>query len=386
MKIQSIETYSSPQLCFVEVNLDNGVTGLGMTAPFAADISAMVMHRQIAPMAVGKELPVGSDAKEIENYAKKIAKDPLMKGSPGDLCEKIAWENYKHFGSHLFRTLSGLDTALWDALGKIAGKPVCSLLGGKRKPVAVYGSSMDRVMPEEDEAVRMKALHEQGYGAFKLHCGIINGNNVDTKKGRTERVVKLVRKAIGDAELYVDVNGCYSPEYAISKIPYLVEHGVSILEEPCKYWELEETREVYKAAKSMGIFVAGGEQDYMLSQWRGYCSPPAVDIVQPDICYIGGFSRAIVVAQMSHAAGLRSTPHCSNHSMLPVFTSHYLCVAENSFPFMEYSIEDQSWTGGAIASMPAVKNGKLTPSAKPGWGEFVLSPDWLKKAKYQITK
>jgi L-alanine-DL-glutamate epimerase-like enolase superfamily enzyme len=390
MKIVSIETYSNQQLCFVEVTFDNGLKGLGQTAPFAADISAMVMHRQVAPLAVGKELPVGSG--EIESYAGQIAKDPLMKGSPGALCENIILSCYKHLGSHLFRTVSGLDTAIWDALGKAAGKPVYSLLGGKRKSVPVYGSSMDRVMPEEDEAGRMKALYEQGYGAFKLHCAHPNGNNIDTRPGRTERVVKLVRGAIGSAGLYVDVNGNYSPEYAIAKIPFLLEHGVSILEEPCKYWELAETREVREAAKKLGITIAGGEQDYMMPQLRGYCGdpggtpvPPAVDLIQPDICYIGGISRSLVVARISCANGLLSTPHCANRSMLPVFSSHYLCVAENAFPFMEYSIEDEPWTDGVVTDIPRIENGKFTPSEKPGWG-VSINPDWIKKAEYKVTK
>jgi L-alanine-DL-glutamate epimerase-like enolase superfamily enzyme len=244
---------------------------------------------------------------------------------------------------------------------------------------------MDRDRPEEDEASRMKALYEQGYGAFKLHCGHPNGGNQDTRPGRTERVVKLVREAIGSAELYLDVNGNYSPEYAISKIPFLKEHGVSILEEPCEYWELEKTREVYNAAQKLGILLAGGEQDYMMTQWRRYCDPPAVNVVQPDICYIGGFSRVLVVARTSSASGQQSTPHCANLSMLPVFSSHYLCVAENAFPFMEYSIEDTPWTDNVVMDMPTVHEGKFTPSEKPGWG-VSINPDWLKKAEYQITK
>jgi L-alanine-DL-glutamate epimerase-like enolase superfamily enzyme len=382
LKSVSIETYSTQTLCFVVVSFDNGLQGLGQTAPFAADISAMVMHRQIAPLIVGKELPVIGGG---EHYAKKVERDPLTPAGIGYICEDIALSCYKHFGSHLFRTLSGLDTALWDALGKAAGKPVYSLLGGTRKAIAVYGSSMDRDRPEEDEASRIKALYEKGYGAFKLHCGYPNGGNIDTRPGRMERVVKLVREAIGSAELYLDVNGNYSPEYAIAKIPFLKEHGVSILEEPCEYWELEKTREVYNAAQKLGILVAGGEQDYMMPQWRRYCDPPAVNVVQPDICYIGGFSRALVVARMAQASGQQSTPHCANRSMLLVFSSHYLCAIENAFPFMEYCIEGTTWIGNIIVGMPEILNGKFTPSEKPGW-DISINPDWLKKAEYQITK
>jgi L-alanine-DL-glutamate epimerase-like enolase superfamily enzyme len=181
------------------------------------------------------------------------------------------------------------------------------------------------------------------------------------------------------------VNGNYSPEYAIAKIPFLKEHGVSILEEPCRYWELSETQEVHKAAKGAGISIAGGEQDYMMPQWRNYCSLPAVDIVQPDICYIGGFSRALAVARMSHTAGLLCTPHCANRSMLPVFSSHFLCVVENGFPFLEYSIEEEAWLNDVIVGAPVVQNGKLTPSEKAGWG-VAVNPEWLKKAEYRVTK
>jgi L-alanine-DL-glutamate epimerase-like enolase superfamily enzyme len=134
----------------------------------------------------------------------------------------------------------------------------------------------------------------------------------------------------------------------------------------------------------MDILIAGGEQDYMLPQWRGYCNPPAVHVVQPDICYVGGFSRALLIANMSHASGQRSTPHCANRSMLAVFSSHYLCVAENSFPFMEYSIEPEPWTAGVVADLPQLQNGKFTPTEKPGWG-VSISPDWLKKSVYQVT-
>ena len=385
MKIKSIETYSTPQLCFVYLNFDNGIQGLGQTAPFHADISAMVMHKQIAPMAVGKEISLGSSPAEIEGNVKKFLKEPLAPGGPGDFTEKLALNSYKHLGSHLFRTLSGIDTAIWDAIGKAAGKPVYSLLGGEKRAVPVYGSSMDRVMPEEEEAARLKALYEKGYGAFKLHCGHPNGFNLDTRPGRTERMVKLAREAIGNAELYLDVNGNYSIDYAIGRFPLLKEFNVSILEEPCEYWELERTREVYKASRGTGILIAGGEQDYMIPQWRGYCNPPAVDIVQPDILYIGGFSRSLWVAELSRSAGQKSTPHCANRSMLPVFSSNYLCVVENGFPFMEYCIEPEPWTDNVVIDdSHKVVDGKYTPSDKPGWG-VTINPDLLKNAEYRIT-
>jgi L-alanine-DL-glutamate epimerase-like enolase superfamily enzyme len=123
----------------------------------------------------------------------------------------------------------------------------------------------------------------------------------------------------------------------------------------------------------------------MMPQWRAYCKPAAVDIVQPDICYIGGFSRALAVAHMSHSNGLLCTPHCANRSMLPVFSSHFLCIIKNGFPFLEYSIEKEPWAKDLLVDAPVVQDGKLRPSEKAGWG-VAVNPEWLKKAEYRVTK
>ena len=55
MTIQKIETFTTKQLCLVRVTADDGAQGWGQTAPFNADITAQVLHRQIAPIALGAE-------------------------------------------------------------------------------------------------------------------------------------------------------------------------------------------------------------------------------------------------------------------------------------------------------------------------------------------
>lgn len=363
MKIRSVETFSNKSLCFVRVTTDTGIRGMGQTAPFHADINATVLAEQLAPFVIGKEIP--------EN--------------PGELTEAVTLTQYKHLGAHLYRALAGLDTALWDALGKEKGVPVYALLGGKKRPVPVYGSSMVRDIPETQEAERMRRLKEEkGFRAFKLHCAPPNGNNQDNWPGRTQKVIDLVRKATGDNELYLDVNGNYSVEYAISMLPFLRDHNVCILEEPCLWWEVEMTAAVRKEARNYGILVAGGEQDYMLPQWRRYISLPAVDVCQPDPCYIGGFSRALMIAEMSGKAGLKSTPHCANRSMLVMFGAHYILSTPNAYTFLEYSIEEEPWTDGVVLGMPAVENGELVLSDAPGWG-VAISDEWLAKSRYSIV-
>ena len=68
--------------------------------------------------------------------------------------------------------------------------------------------------------------------------------------------------------------------------------------------------------------VAGGEQDNDLAQWRRMMRMRAVDIAQPDVCYVGGLTRALRVAALAGAAGMPCTPHSANHSLVLVFTLH----------------------------------------------------------------
>ena len=95
-----------------------------------------------------------------------------------------------------------------------------------------------------------------------------------------------MRRALGDgARLLVDANSCYTPERAIEVGRFLESGGVEHFEEPCPYWELEWTAEV---AAALDLDVTGGEQDCSLHQWRRMIELRAVDVVQPDVCYVGG--------------------------------------------------------------------------------------------------
>ena len=129
-----------------------------------------------------------------------------------------------------------------------------------------------------------------------------------------------------------------------------------------------------------------------MPHWRSYCGyppgaslSPAFDIVQPNVNFSGGFSRALAIGLMAKASGILSTPHCPNLSMLPLFSSHYLLTVENTLPYLEYLIEDSPITDDLFLGFPEVQNGKITPSDKAGCGVSV-NPDWLKKSEYKISK
>jgi len=361
VKIRSVETFTRPAVSVVRVRTESGAEGWGQISPYNADISATVLHRQIAPHALG------ADAHDIDG-----------------LVDGIIEATYKFPGSYVRRALSGLDTALWDLRGKLEGKSVCELLGGQPRPYPVYGSSMSRDITPEDEAERLVRLRDAfGYGAFKVRIGSVCGHDQDQWPGRTEALIPAVRQAIGnDVSLLVDANSCYTPVKAIQVGQMLYDYGVCHLEEPCPYWELEWTAQVTAA---LDVPVAGGEQDFWLPLWRRIVELPAVDIVQPDVCYIGGLTRALRVARMAFDAGLPCVPHSANLSLVTVFSLHMMGAIANAGSYVEFSIEDTPWAEGIYQPALEVRNGEVQIPDQPGWGVEIDSR-WLSSAQYQISE
>jgi L-alanine-DL-glutamate epimerase-like enolase superfamily enzyme len=362
LKVRRIETFTrGTNVGFVRIRTDDGSEGVGQLSTFDADISATLLHRKIAPHVLGK--------------------DPGDFEALSDLCIE---KNYKYPWSFVCRALAGVDTALWDLLGRRQQKSVCELLGGRPRPIPVYGSSMRRDIRPADEAQRLARLRDaKGFPAFKVRVGQVTGHDQDAWPGRTEELLPTVRKALGDGvKLLADANSCYMPPRAIQIGRLLEQHGYCHFEEPCPYWELEWTAEV---AAALDVPVAGGEQDNDLAQWRRMVRLKSVDIIQPDILYVGGLTRALRVARMGMQAGLPCVPHSANLAMVTVFTLHLMAALPNAGAYVEYSIEDTPWTQGLYESALEVQDGKVSVPTGPGWG-VTVSPSWLEKADRQVSE
>jgi L-alanine-DL-glutamate epimerase-like enolase superfamily enzyme len=150
MRIKRLETYAREQVALLRLETDDGHVGWGQLSPFNADISAQVLHRQVAPLVLGVEI-----------------------GDQGALCEHVIRKTYKFPGTYICRALCGVDTALWDLRGKLAGKSVCQLLGGTKRAVRPYGSSMRRDITAKEEAERLvlsrlQAAHRPQHAAGAL--------------------------------------------------------------------------------------------------------------------------------------------------------------------------------------------------------------------------
>jgi len=363
-RIAGLETFSNEFVCFVRLTTDAGEVGWGQTSTYNADITATIFHRQVAPWAIG------ADAFDIEG-----------------LVERIEEREHKFPGSYRCRALAGLDTAMWDLRGRIEGKPVVELLGGRPGPLRAYASSMKRDISPKDEAARFLRLRDKyGFDAFKWRVGAECGRDVDEWPGRTEEIVPTVARALGDGVgKLVDANSGFSPTRAIEVGRMLEAEGVGHFEEPCPYWKLEETRQV---ADALDIDVTGGEQDWDLATWARMIEMHAVDIVQPDVMYMGGLARTLRVARMAADAGLPCTPHSANLSLVTICTMHLLGAIPNAGKYLEFSIEGPDyypWQENLFLGTPfAIRDGHADIPDGPGWG-VEIAPDWLAAATRQVS-
>jgi L-alanine-DL-glutamate epimerase-like enolase superfamily enzyme len=365
MRIAKLETFANEFVCFVRVTSDSGAIGWGQTSTYNADITATIFHRQVARWALG------ADVFEIDA-----------------LIERIEEREHKFPGSYRCRALAGLDTALWDLRGQLEGKPVVELLGGKAGPLRAYASSMKRDITPEQEAARLLQLRDRhGFDAFKWRVGAECGHDVDEWPGRTEAIIPTVSRALGrGVAKLVDANSGFSPGRAIEVGHMLEAEGIGHYEEPCRYWHLEETKQV---ADALSIDVTGGEQDWDLATWARMIEMRAVDIVQPDVMYMGGIGRTLKVAHMAALAGLPCTPHSANLSLVTLCTMHLLGAIPNAGKYLELSIEGEDyypWQDGLFLGDPfAVKDGRVQIPSAPGWG-VTVNPQWLKQAQYRMSE
>lgn len=362
MIIKRLETFTRGQnISVLRLETDSGHVGWGQLSPYNADIAALVLHRQVAPLVLG------ADIEEQE-----------------ELGNRVIMKTYKFPGTYVCRALVAVDTALWDLRAKLANQSVAQMLGATRRAVRAYGSSMRRDITAQEESSRLVKLRDtKGFRAFKLHTGH------NTPLARSPQLVEMpemvpaVRKAVGDdIDLLVDVNGCYTAREAIGQAPLLQDYNVCLFEEPCPNWELEWTAEV---AAALDMTVAGGEQDYDLKQWERLVALNCVDLAQPDICYIGGVTRALRVARMVERAGMKCIPHSANTSMVTLFAMHVLAAIPNAGPWLEFSIEDTGWARGIFSPALEVVDGMAHIPDGPGWG-VRISEEWLAHAQRQVSE
>jgi D-galactarolactone cycloisomerase len=343
-----------PDTCvhtLIAVHTDQGVTGLGSV--FTSDDLVR------ASLGVLEPLYRGENALEPERVSEKLHQNTFWQGR----------------GGAITHTISGIDIALWDILGKATNQPVGRLLGGRyRERVRPYASLL---MTEPGPlAESLLALKAQGYRAFKIGWGPFGRRDAATD----EAIVRAARKAIGDQNaLMVDAGGSDAfwtngLKWAMRSAQMLASYNVAWFEEPLHPDALEDFVQLRRASP---VPISGGETLTRRQSFRPWLEAGAFDIVQPDVTKVGGISEERQIARLAQDHGIKFVPHGWN-TAIGVAADLHLSSAFAGTDLIEYktgsAYVDEITAGGWTLDA----DGMLAIPDKPGLG-ITLDPDAVKK-------
>lgn len=353
VKIASIELLRGGSQYFVRTRSTDGAEGIARTKQVEDYVP--ILLRRVAPVFIGQ------DARDLEN-----------------LVDLVYIRNYKMAGQPFWAPVAFVEQSLLDLLGKVAGKPIGALLGGVvRRQIPVYLSGSGRETTAEQEVdVYVRGVEATGAKAVKFKVGGRMSRNADAYAGRTRTMMALARKRLGGKiVIYADANGSYDSKVAIETGRMLQDLKVAFFEEPCPWEEVSETK---KVADALEMPVAGGEQDSSLWKFQWMIETRAIDIVQPDLNYNGGFIRAARVARMARERGMSVVPHNTQTDCAAANILQFASAIPNIGPYMEFPWRAPHKPASWYAPDFQVKNGMVEVPAGPGLG-VSYDPDYLKK-------
>jgi L-alanine-DL-glutamate epimerase-like enolase superfamily enzyme len=368
-------TMATKPALLVEVETDQGLVGLGEAAHFGGPMAstAQVIEHELKPYLVGE------DPREIER-----------------LWERMHRRAYKHArGGIVIAAISGIDIALWDLRGKMAGMPVWQLLGGYRRRVPAYatGGFYAEGKNVRELVAEMETYVAAGFRAVKMKVGRNSGIEMSALRASAQRGVAevslaqdlervaAVRKAIGpDIRLMVDANGAWDVATAVKIGRALEPYDIYWYEEPV--WPDDVAGSAEVAAK-VAIPVAGYETcSYGIVDFNDYIRARAVHFVQPDVAWAGGLTETLKIAHMAQAAHLPIAPHIHGSAVAVACALHLLgavrngSMAETVFPAHALMTE--------LVKEPYVfdsRSGEIELPDRPGLG-IELNPKIV--SKYRV--
>lgn len=335
----------------IAVITDEGLTGFGSV--FTTDQLVK------SALEVLKPLYQGEHALEPERLSEKLRQHMFWLGRGGSITH----------------TISGIDIALWDLLGKATGQPVGRLLGGRyRERVQPYASIL--MQTSALLAEHLIGLKEQGFRAFKIGWGPF-GRQSHTLD---EAIVRAARDAIGaDVLLMVDAGGSdafwkQGYKWALRTAQMLADYDVAWFEEPLKPDALQDYILLRQHAP---LPISGGEVLTRRQSFLPWLQAGAFDIVQPDVTKVGGISEERRIAWMAQNYGIRFIPHGWN-TAVGLAADLQLASAFPDTDLVEYLTGSPYVDDIAAESWQLDADGMLSIPEKPGLG-FELNLDAVAK-------
>lgn len=321
----------------------------------------------------------------VERYLK-----PFLLGKSTDRIEDI-WQScydssYWKNGPVLNNAISGVDQALWDIKGRLAGMPVFDLVGGKTREAAdCYGHADGAEYSEVVDNIRK--WQAQGFRHVRAQVGVPGFAAYGTAAGRiaatggfqkgavfepayyTRRVVSMfeeVRKQLGfEVELLHDVHERVTPRQAVQFAKDLEKYKLFFLEDVLSPEDIDYFRQIRQQCTTP---IAMGELFNSPHEWTPLITERLIDYIRIHVSQAGGFTPCRKVAILCELMGVKTAWHGPG-DVSPVghAANVTLDLVSTSFGIQEYS-PFNAQLQSVFSGCPVMKDGYLYANESPGWG------------------
>lgn len=350
-------SYGTFTAVIVELTTADGITGVGeCIARKAPRVVDTVVRELLWPVVEGRD---ARDSAAIWDRMFGVLRP---------------WGHYRGF---VLEGMSGIDQALWDIVAHADGVPLYRALGAAgRDRVPVYGSKVytQDIPLMADEA---RAAVARGHRAIKIQLGRskdFGGPDADVE------VCRAIRAAVGPGvQIGADVNSAYDAATAIRVCERIADQDLWFLEEPVFPDDLDGYEAIRRATK---MPLACGESEFGTIGFREIFRRGLIDVVQPDVARVGGYTAGLRVAAMAAERGLQFAPHTGFSCGVAQVASLHFAAAAPGLARLEWMFI----TNNALAEifeepLPQPKDGVITMPTRPGLG---LTLDRGKLARYRV--
>jgi len=354
MKISALKNFTihpgwRKNLVFVKIETDDGVCGWGEAyTQYDRDRAVTTHIEELSRYLIGR------DPHQIRHF------------------RRMAFDDFAQRRGSLefYSALSGIEMAMWDIVGKVAGQPVYNLLGGIcRDKVRVYANGWSYRIHDIDSFVS-SALDVVGKGFTALKFDPL------PRPWRTfipkdhirhgVKIVKAMREALGpDIDLLLDLHRRLAPVHAIDFADRVEEFEPYWIEEPCQAENIESIAEV---RANTHIPIVTGENIFAKSGFRPALEYHSADIINPDVANCGGILELMEIAAMAEPHFVAVSPHNYNSTLMALSATVHASACMPNFIITEYFLPFVELGDKLSSNQLKPVNGYIQVPKTPGLG------------------
>jgi len=283
----------------------------------------------------------------------------------------LAYNDYanKRGSMEFYCAISAIEQALWDIVGKAAGQPVYNLLGGKcRERVRVYANGWGGGGTPDEAAKQAAAVVAHGFTALKFDPFPNPWRAYIDRQQEDAAVAKVaaVRAAVGpDVEILIEVHRRLAPMHAVRVAARMAAYRPFWYEEPVSFRDLDS---LVEARHQIQIPVVTGEEVYTKLEFKDVFARRAADIINPDVCNVGGILELREIAAMAEVHHVAVAPHNYNSTTMGLAATLHAAAGMPNFLITEYFVNFAA-VGAELTNRPfVVDQGYITLPTAPGLG------------------